>query len=101
MFFWLVSCTRRSSDIVTRYGGDEFAIILPQSDEGSVSKIRLKLKTKVAELTLPRADVGDSPCIQISVGVSTIIPTNSESIDEFVKKADDALYQDKKRRKQH
>lgn len=94
----LASCVNRSADIVSRYGGDEFAIILPQINIENALKLGKRLRTKVAELSIPQIDSSDFQCITISIGVNTIIPSKDLSIDEFIGKADMALYKAKKER---
>ncbi|MDR1911262.1 MAG: diguanylate cyclase [Helicobacteraceae bacterium] len=79
----------RKSDIFARIGGEEFAILLPESDLGGASalaeKLRVLIESKVFE------SIGRITC---SFGVAEL--KEGESADEFVKRADSALYKAKK-----
>ena len=86
---------KRSSDILTRYGGEEFAIILPNTPlEGAVN-IAEKIRKEVADLQIPHARSNIAKTVTISLGVNSIIPTPNDSIEDFIKMADDALYRAK------
>ncbi|MBM7555502.1 GGDEF domain-containing protein [Halanaerobacter jeridensis] len=79
------------SEIVARYGGEEFAIILPE-----VTKVGLKIKGKeVNELIRSLAVNYNDLELQITVSIGGATYKNSESKEEFIKRADDALYQAK------
>ncbi|MBC3889574.1 diguanylate cyclase [Acetobacterium paludosum] len=92
----LVFCANRAADVVSRYGGDEFAVILPQTDKDGALTIAKKLQEKVAELTIPEIDCQACQSLTISIGVSCIVPSENSSIEELLKNADQALYEAKK-----
>jgi diguanylate cyclase (GGDEF)-like protein len=94
----LSACARRSSDIVSRYGGEEFAIILTHMEIDSVLEFAEQLRKKVEELAIPHMYSSISEYITISLGVNTVIPSNASSIEEFIRTADKALYEAKKER---
>jgi len=74
----------RVIDIVCRYGGEEFVIILPQTDKMSAEIIAERLRVQV-ELYLPST---------VSIGIASI-PEDAQEASVLIKKADDALYQAK------
>lgn len=97
----LRACTKRSSDTVARYGGDEFAIILPHMEKEDAVKFAEQLRKKVSKLVsipIPREYSSVLPDLTISLGVATIIPSPESSIKEFINAADQALYEAKKER---
>ncbi|MFO0945811.1 MAG: diguanylate cyclase [Planctomycetota bacterium] len=83
----------RASDVVCRYGGEEFVILLPQTDESGAMIIADKLRQRVAE----RCQRGDArEPVTISIGVS-VFPHHGEEYAELIKAADLALYRAKAR----
>jgi|LFRM01.1.fsa_nt_gb diguanylate cyclase (GGDEF)-like protein len=92
----LKTCLKRSSDIVARYGGDEFAVILPHMNKDNVVKFAEQLRKRVEELAIPHAYSPVSPYLTVSVGVQTIIPSDELSIMDFFRTVDQALYKAKK-----
>lgn len=94
----LSSCVRRSSDMVARYGGEEFAVILTHMEKESVLEFAEQLRKKVQQLAIPHMYSSVSQCITISLGVYTAVPSDASSTEQFIKTADKALYEAKKRR---
>lgn len=84
----LLKSSIRKEDILARQGGDEFAILLPQTDGEAAVKIikRIKAKTGMIE--------GTSVPLSIALGKSTKFDKN-EDIDETIKAADNQMYKNK------
>jgi len=84
----------RDIDFVTRYGGEEFAIILPETDQENAFICAERLRKEIAGITV----VYDGNRIQrtISIGVACLSAPYPKDIDHFIKMADDALYHAKK-----
>jgi len=84
----------RESDHVARYGGDEFAVILPETPLDNALAAAEKLREAIESLKV----VCDNKDIFVtmSFGVSAIPSTHKISRDELKKRADTALYQAKK-----
>ena len=80
-----VSKKLRKSDIFARYGGDEFIIILPNTNIDNAIEMTSRLKEKIHENTII-----ESFNISFSFGVTEYI--KNENIDDFIKRVDDALY---------
>lgn len=83
----------RESDITARFGGEEFIILLPQTDAKGATVLaeRMRSATESLSITNGRKTVS----ITASFGVTTFDHTNS--IDEHIKQADTALYLAKSR----
>lgn len=81
----LLNHTFRTSDFVARIGGDEFAVIMPDTDEGVKSVIRRKVENMNYELR----HVEGLPKVSLSVGVAF---SARGFDDDLYKKADEALY---------
>ena len=83
----------RKEDIACRYGGDEFLVILYNTNMENALKRVEEWRTKVNNISIPYQ--GRSLRISFSAGVATY-PTDGKSIDEIVKEADKALYRQKR-----
>ena len=77
----------RKIDVVCRYGGEEFVIVLSQTGAEIAMKVAQKLRNLVAEWQFP----GVPRPVYISAGVA-IFPENGTERDQLVKAADNALY---------
>jgi diguanylate cyclase (GGDEF)-like protein len=75
----------RSADIACRVGGDEFAVILPESGMPEAEQLYARLQT-----ALQQKPIGDAGRIRISAGVAEL--TKDDDSRAFFERADDALY---------
>lgn len=86
---------REPRDFVARYGGEEFIYIALETDEDEIYNIANKIREKIYKLKIVHGYSKISSYVTISLGTATIIPSNTKSIYECIKKADFALYQAK------
>ena len=89
----LNSVLDRPTDIATRYGGEEFAVILPETDVNGARKIAEKILARVSDLKIPHGASPISNIITLSLGVGIIKPC--DRFEEFIAKTDKLLYQSK------
>jgi diguanylate cyclase (GGDEF)-like protein len=92
----LAECARRPADFVSRYGGDEFAILLPdtlQSGAGIVAEIVL---TKIRERKLANIGSPIKPYVTLSLGIASMFAEDEYSPEELFMRADRALYNAKR-----
>lgn len=82
--------TLREVDISGRFGGEEFAIILPETANGQAMEVAERLRQEIAAMTIPLAQ-GESLQMTVSIGVATLRPPVT-NIDELLQQADKALY---------
>lgn len=86
--------TTRKFDYAARYGGEEFAIILPKTDEKEALKLAEVIRGKVKELGIEHRG-SHLQEITVSLGIAKEHPTEDTSIEEFIYRADKALYKAK------
>jgi diguanylate cyclase (GGDEF)-like protein len=91
----LTETLKRSSDFAARWGGEEFVVLLPNTCSQCGMDIGAKIRENIeAEELL--CDNGSISKFTVSVGVYTHTPTMGSSVDEFISRADKALYAAKK-----
>jgi diguanylate cyclase len=94
-FSQLLSSNIREADTVTRYGGEEFAIILPETETGEAAqfaeRIREQLGSKHLTIRKTSREIGK---VTASFGVAALRP--GETADSLVSRADEKLYEAKK-----
>lgn len=88
----LMECSR-STDIPSRYGGEEFSIILPETDLDGARIVAERVRKTVEELRIPHQ--GKEIRLTISAGVSSLSCTGCSSPVDLIKEADSALYRAK------
>jgi diguanylate cyclase (GGDEF)-like protein/PAS domain S-box-containing protein len=84
----------RADDVVCRYGGEEFAIILPESSPQNAAARATALREQVKQLRL-HSNGQTLGAITVSIGIATF-PEHALSGDELIKAADQCLYQSKR-----
>ena len=85
----------RSHDLVGRYGGEEFAVILPETDQVAAASLAEALQAQIMNLKIRHPASTEHEVVTISLGVSTTIPDRGSDSDELLTSADQALYQSK------
>lgn len=78
----------REQDLLGRIGGEEFLLLLPETDQQECFKIAERLRQTIAQ-SHPD-DMKDGPMVTISVGIATL--DKEKEFEELLKLADDALY---------
>jgi diguanylate cyclase (GGDEF)-like protein/PAS domain S-box-containing protein len=85
----------RAKDFFARFGGEEFALILPETNAASAIKIAERCRNLIFKQQIPHAASDISQLLTISIGVSTIIPASNQQPKAFVEFVDSLLYQAK------
>jgi len=86
----VIRASARETDMVARFGGDEFALILPDTgSEGAVS-VGERVRERIAAFRFLQGD-GLSIHLTVSVGVATL-PDVAASADALIQSADEAMY---------
>jgi two-component system, chemotaxis family, response regulator WspR len=83
-------------DLVARFGGEEFAVVLPGAGSAFARLLAEKMRRDVAALQLPHVGSAVSEHLTISVGVATLTPTDTLAETALIEEADAALYRAKR-----
>lgn len=84
----------RAIDVVSKYGGDEFAMVLPETDKQGASFIAERIRRRVREHRFMLADRKRAGILSVSGGVS-VFPDDATALRELVDVADNCLYEAK------
>jgi len=87
---------KRSSDVVSRYGGEEFAIILPQATSDEAVAIAIEVIEAINKLSIQHTASPIRKTVSLSIGLATMIPVVGIEPNTLVRLADEALYQSKR-----
>ncbi|HPJ89355.1 MAG TPA: diguanylate cyclase [Thermotogota bacterium] len=88
----LSSTVKRPDDTISRYGGEEFVVTLPNTDMDGGKYIAEKLRKAVEDLQIPHEKSQTSAFVTISLGGVTSHPENDLDSAEFLKTSDQMLY---------
>lgn len=91
----LDSCARRAGDSVTRYGGEEFAVVLFHTSLNEARNIGEEMLRAIQKLNI-RHEQSPHESVTISIGIATIMPSVEDDMHQFVEEADKCLYRAKK-----
>jgi two-component system cell cycle response regulator len=86
----------RSVDLVARLGGEEFVVVMPETDLAIANAVAERLRAAVAREPFPLRERGQRLSITVSVGV-TAASSHDDDRDKMLRRADDALYAAKTR----
>jgi two-component system, cell cycle response regulator len=92
----LLRRSSRSYDLVARYGGDEFALILPETTKQRAGEVAERVRLGVQTATVEGAPQGPGGYFTVSLGIATF-PDDATEQSDLIRKADLALYQAKSR----
>jgi len=94
---FLIRAAVRETDIPARYGGDEFVVILPQTDAASAGVLAEKLRRVVEGHTFLQEE-GINARLGVSLGIATY-PLEANTKEALIRLADQRMYEDKESRR--
>lgn len=84
---------------VARYGGDEFVMLLPGADSDTAYALSEKIRHLMIEQTFTNVQSKIASYVTLTLGITSTIPSANLTIKEFIRQADTALYEGKKKGK--
>ena len=91
----LLNVVRRADDVVARFGGEEFIILLPETDQAMAHELATSCSDAIVQLRIPHGGSDVSPYVTASFGVGTARSTEPMSHEMFVREVDRVLYRAK------
>lgn len=88
----------RVADVAARYGGEEFMVILPETSKEQAMMVAERIRSAIEKESFIGEESIPGRNLTVSIGVATF-PEDSETKDELIKKADEAMYTAKLRGK--
>ena len=86
----------RPADLPARFGGEEFAMILPATSPGGARLLGEKVRRAIEALQVPHEGSPTSPWLTVSIGGAVIVPAPDQMFSRLVELADTGLYQAKR-----
>jgi diguanylate cyclase (GGDEF)-like protein len=84
----------RAADLACRYGGDEFCLLLPETDEAGAVAFADRMRSAIGDLAVD----GDGPALRttVSIGIALVPEHDTGDLRDLLLRADQALYQAKR-----
>lgn len=92
----LAAIADRHTGFAARYGGEEFCLLLPNAGAAEALRVGEIIRATMENMAIPHS-AGVCKTVTVSVGVATIVPSQSQPQDDLVEAADAALYAAKRR----
>lgn len=91
----LDTAAQRARDLCVRLGGEEFALLLPETDEATALRIANRCRMLLLREAIPHPESAVADVVTVSMGVATIVPGSRDNPAGLMAQADRRLYQAK------
>ncbi|MFA6179819.1 MAG: sensor domain-containing diguanylate cyclase [Candidatus Methylopumilus sp.] len=91
----LSAAATRARDFFARFGGEEFVLVLPETDAEAAKKVAERCRNLIFKEQIPHAKSEVSQMLTVSIGVGTITPSHKDEAIAFIEDVDKRLYQAK------
>lgn len=88
--------SRSRHDFAARYGGEEFCVVFFGVTQSRSMRIAEKMRADIENLRIPHPTSDASPYVTVSMGGYTLVPTEDDTKETFIERADEILYLSKK-----
>ncbi|HEX5754959.1 MAG TPA: diguanylate cyclase, partial [Arenimonas sp.] len=88
----VADAARRPGDLPARFGGEEFALVMPDTELAGAIEVAERLCRSVRDAELLRDDLGERDRVTLSIGVACCVPVSERSPDDLIEAADRQLY---------
>lgn len=88
-------CLNRPFDLLGRYGGEEFIVLLPETDSMGAMKVANAINAELERVNLRHEISPTHRNVTVSIGGASCAHTTSSSLEDLIKRADRALYKAK------
>ncbi|WP_175716897.1 diguanylate cyclase domain-containing protein [Burkholderia anthina] len=92
----LERCLGQSGDLAARFGGEEFAVVMPSTSPGAARLLGEKIRLAVEALRLEHVHASTGRYVTISIGGATVVPAPGVPTTSLIEAADRALYRAKR-----
>lgn len=92
----LDDCAQRSTDLASRYGGEEFVVVLPNTDIKGALQVANNIQNKIKALKIEHQKSEIDQYVTVSLGIACRVPDQNITSEELTKLADAALYEAKR-----
>ncbi len=91
----LTEAAGRGTDLCARVGGEEFAILMPSTEAEGARLIAEQVQRRLAEAAIPHESAPGGQ-LTVSIGYGALKPAQGNSVDDFYRSVDEALYEAKR-----
>ncbi len=91
----LDAAATRSRDLCARLGGEEFMLVLPETDAAAALQVAERCRKLLTRESITHAQSHVSDSVTVSMGIGTIVPDSQDDLSEFLELVDRRLYQAK------
>ncbi|HWX67943.1 MAG TPA: sensor domain-containing diguanylate cyclase [Rhodanobacter sp.] len=88
----LASTATRARDLLARFGGEEFVLVLPETDEAAAHKLAERCREVILDEQIPHTQSAIGPVLTISLGVGSVLPAHGDELLPFIDAVDKRLY---------